>query len=70
MIARTRRQARLAARAFREQGTVPPGVDDPGVYMQSRSGYFIVPDGAEWRAAYAQQVRTAQRPAPMRQAAE
>jgi phthalate 4,5-dioxygenase len=70
MIARTRRRALLAARAFREQGTVPPGVDDPGVYMQSRSGYFIVGDGADWRDAYKQQVATAQRPAPMQQAAE
>jgi phthalate 4,5-dioxygenase len=70
MIARTRRRALLAARAFREQGTVPPGVDDPGVYMQSRSGYFIVGDGADWRDAYKQQVSTAMRPAPMQQAAE
>jgi phthalate 4,5-dioxygenase len=70
MIARTRRRALLAARAWREQGTVPPGVDDPGVFMQSRSGYFIVNDGVEWRDAYKQQVSSAMRPAPMQQAAE
>jgi len=70
MIARTRRRALQAARAFREHGTLPPGVDDPAVFLQSRSGYFIVEDGAAWQDAYARQVQAAVRPAPLRQAAE
>ncbi|HJQ57540.1 MAG TPA: (2Fe-2S)-binding protein, partial [Vineibacter sp.] len=70
MIARTRRRALQAARAFRDSGTAPPGVEDPAVFMQSRSGYFILEDGVAWRDAYARQVRLAQRPVPLPQAAE
>jgi phenylpropionate dioxygenase-like ring-hydroxylating dioxygenase large terminal subunit len=70
MIARTRRRALQAARALRDTGAPPPGVDDPAVFMQSRSGYFILKEGTDWREAYAQQVRIAERPAPLPQAAE
>jgi hypothetical protein len=38
--------------------------------MQSRSGYFILKDDVDWRDAYAMQVRLAQRPVPLPQAAE
>ena len=47
MIARTRRRLVHAARALRDKGTVPPGVDNPEVYLQARSGDaigIIVPD--------------------------
>ncbi len=44
-----RRRMIAAARALDEQGVVPPGVDNPGVYAV-RSGGVILPDGADWVA--------------------
>jgi hypothetical protein len=43
MIARVRRRLLDAAKALREKGTVPPGVDNPGMYRQ-RSGWALVPE--------------------------
>jgi len=70
MITATRRRVLMAARAFRDSGAPPPGVEDPRVYLQSRSGYFITDERTEWRQAYADQVSAAERPAELRQAAE
>jgi hypothetical protein len=50
MVIRTRKRLIDAARALRDHGTVPPGVDDPGVY-QVRSGGAILPRGANWLKA-------------------
>jgi phenylpropionate dioxygenase-like ring-hydroxylating dioxygenase large terminal subunit len=50
MVIRTRKRLIDAARALRDHGTVPPGVDDPGVY-QVRSGGAILPRGANWLEA-------------------
>jgi hypothetical protein len=50
MIIRTRRRLINAARALREHGTIPPGVDNPGVY-KVRSGGIILPRSADWREA-------------------
>jgi nitrite reductase/ring-hydroxylating ferredoxin subunit len=50
MVIRTRRRAILAARALREGGEVPPGVDDPTVYRY-RSGGVILPRQAGWLEA-------------------
>lgn len=47
MIIRTRRRLIDAARALRDQGTVPPGVDDPRVYAV-RSGGAVIPKGVSW----------------------
>jgi phthalate 4,5-dioxygenase oxygenase subunit len=47
MIIRTRRRWIAAARALRDQGVVPPGVDNPEVYRQ-RSGECILPRNADW----------------------
>jgi phenylpropionate dioxygenase-like ring-hydroxylating dioxygenase large terminal subunit len=47
MIIRTRRRLLQAARAFRDEGTVPPGVDNPEVVGQ-RSGWIILPNGVDW----------------------
>ncbi|MGE0316183.1 MAG: Rieske 2Fe-2S domain-containing protein [Lautropia sp.] len=63
MIARTRRRVVQAARAFRETGQVPPGVDSPEVFLGSRSGYFLAEPGVDWLAAFDEQVRQAVRPA-------
>ncbi|HXZ00823.1 MAG TPA: Rieske 2Fe-2S domain-containing protein [Stellaceae bacterium] len=70
MITHTRRRLLKAARAWRDDGAAPPCVDDPTPYLKARSGYFLSEDGIDWRNAYARQVETAARPAPMPQAAE
>ncbi len=60
MIARTRRRALQAARAFRD-GQPAPGVDAPQTMMGARSGYFEMPKSVEWQQAYADQMRSADR---------
>lgn len=47
MVIRTRKRLVDAARALRDKGQVPPGVDDPDVY-QTRSGGVVLPKGADW----------------------
>ncbi len=47
LIIRTRRKLIAAARALRERGVTPPGVDSPEVYRQ-RSGGVILPRGVDW----------------------
>jgi phthalate 4,5-dioxygenase len=47
MIIRTRKRLIDAARALRDTGKVPPGVDDPGVYAV-RSGGVLLPRDADW----------------------
>lgn len=47
MIIRTRRRLLDAVRALRDRGVVPPGVDDPAVYLV-RSGGVILPEDADW----------------------
>ena len=68
MIARTRRRLLHAARAFAKDGTVPPCVDQPGIYTQVRSGDFVTDAKIAWRDAYEMQMRAAVR--PLQQAAE
>jgi phenylpropionate dioxygenase-like ring-hydroxylating dioxygenase large terminal subunit len=50
MVIRTRKRLIDAARALRDHGQVPPGVDAPDVY-QVRSGGAILPRGANWLEA-------------------
>jgi Rieske oxygenase family protein len=47
MVIRTRRRAINAAKALRDDGVVPPGVDEPAVYRY-RSGGVILPRNADW----------------------
>ena len=68
MIARTRRRLLRAARAFGKDGTIPPGVDDPDIYTQVRSGDFLADAKISWRDAYERQMLSAVR--PLREAAE
>ena len=63
MIARTRRRVLQAARAFAQDGTVPPGVDMPQVFLDSRSGYFQADPSIDWLEAYAAQLAQCRRPA-------
>jgi hypothetical protein len=47
MVIRSRRRVINAAKALRDAGVVPPGVDEPAVY-RCRSGGVILPRGADW----------------------
>jgi phthalate 4,5-dioxygenase len=47
MIIKARRRWLAAAKALQENGTVPPGVDQPELYHQ-RSGEVILPRSADW----------------------
>ena len=68
MITRTRRRLLRAARALRKDGTVPPGVDDPDIFVNVRSGDFLADEKIGWRDAYEAQLGAAMR--PLAQAAE
>jgi nitrite reductase/ring-hydroxylating ferredoxin subunit len=50
MVIRTRKRLIDAARALRDRGQVPPGVDNPEVYAV-RSGGVVLPRTANWLAA-------------------
>jgi hypothetical protein len=47
MIIKTRRAYLTAARALREAGTVPAGVDHPELYHQ-RSGQIVLDRTVDW----------------------
>jgi len=61
MIVQTRRRILRAVEAHASQGTVPPGVDQPDVYLDARGGQFLTPRGVEWRDAYRQKLAVATR---------
>jgi phenylpropionate dioxygenase-like ring-hydroxylating dioxygenase large terminal subunit len=52
LIIRTRRRMIAAAKALRDEGIIPPGVDNPDIYRQ-RSGGVILPRQADWWEATA-----------------
>jgi phthalate 4,5-dioxygenase len=52
MITMTRRRLLNAARAFKEKGTLPPGVDRPDFCRDARSGAFMAPEKQDWEEAY------------------
>ena len=62
MIVRTRNRVRDAALALAENGTVPPGVDDPECYLRARSGDFAADAETDWQDAYAERIRGAENP--------
>jgi phthalate 4,5-dioxygenase oxygenase subunit len=62
MITRTRRRLLMAARALRENGTLPPGVDSPQVFRDARSGYFVTDDRRPWQEIYASHLAASIRP--------
>ena len=57
MIIRSRRRVIAAARALRDRGVTPPGVDQPEVYRY-RSGGVILPRDADWLEATCELQRT------------
>ena len=69
MITRTRRRLLMAARALCDKATVPPGVNDPGIYMQARSGEAVLA-ADDWQAAYRDRLQHVVRPTGWREAAE
>jgi hypothetical protein len=62
MIVMTRRRLLEAVRALQGKGTAPPGVDDPDIGGQARSGDLIAPDGQPWLEAYEQTLAQALHP--------
>ena len=71
MITRTRRRLLIAARALRDRGVLPPGVEDPEVFRGARSGYFVSDDQSPWQELYAKRLAASWRPPPpSRRAAE
>jgi len=68
MITRTRRRLLRAARALREEGMLPPGIEDAEVYRRARSGYLIsdsIPADAEaWQELYGRLYAEAVHPQP------
>ena len=57
-------------RALRDQGTLPPGIEDASVYRAARSGYFVSDDQGPWRDVYERRLAKAKHPArvPLRAA--
>jgi hypothetical protein len=62
MIVRTRNRLRDAALALAEDGTIPPGVDDPESYLRARGGDFLADAGTDWLDEYAARLRAAEDP--------
>jgi phthalate 4,5-dioxygenase oxygenase subunit len=62
MVTRTRRRLLMAARALRDRGVLPPGVEDPEVYRGARSGYFVSDDRSPWQEVYSKQLAASARP--------
>lgn len=63
MIARTRRRVLKAALAYRDNGTPPPGTEDPHVFLDSRGGFFTEDENVSWQDAYRKNLATVLRPA-------
>jgi len=70
MITRTRRRLLMAARALREKGVPPPGVEDPDVFRSARSGHFFSDDTSPWHEIYASELAASVRPPAPLHAAE
>src|SRR5262245_46263037 len=62
MITRTRRRLLMAARALRDRGTAPPGIQSADVFRDARSGYFITDDTSTWQDIYAKRLAASVRP--------
>jgi phthalate 4,5-dioxygenase len=52
MIVMTRRRLLQAARAFAENGTLPPGAEGGSAYGRMRGGYFSAPETRGWPDVY------------------
>jgi hypothetical protein len=70
MIAQTRRRILKMALAHHKDGTVPPGVDDPELYLKARAGDFLAARGPGLAEVYREQMRRANDPTGQLVAAE
>jgi hypothetical protein len=70
MVVRTRRRIIAAAQALQKDGTVPPGVDDPEIFLRVRAGDYLAPANADWMDSYREQIRRASNPTGRLAAAE
>jgi phenylpropionate dioxygenase-like ring-hydroxylating dioxygenase large terminal subunit len=61
MVARTRRRLLKAALELRDNGIIPPGVNDPEVMWDARSGAFETPLSMDWQEAYRDKLGKAMR---------
>ena len=61
MIARTRRIVLQAARAWRDKGVLPPGSQQPDVFMGARAGSFLHDPQVPLENAYREQLEKAVR---------
>lgn len=61
MIIKTRQRMIKAAKAL-EAGVTPPGVDNPEIALQARSGAYVAPVGGDWLEAYQERLRRAESP--------
>lgn len=61
MITRTRRRLLAAARAWRDERALPPGVDQPEVFHGARAGSFVHDAGVPLEDAYRAELARAQR---------
>jgi phenylpropionate dioxygenase-like ring-hydroxylating dioxygenase large terminal subunit len=62
MITQTRRRLLRAVQALEQNGTLPPGVEEPSIYLGARSGHFVCSAETDWRGAYAEQLRLSANP--------
>jgi phenylpropionate dioxygenase-like ring-hydroxylating dioxygenase large terminal subunit len=62
MIVVTRRRLLDAARALRDEGIVPPGVNNPEIAAAARSGDLIAPEDQPWLKAYEETLNEALHP--------
>jgi len=58
----------LLSKLYNRSGVLPPGVDNPDIFVGVRSGDFLTDEKIGWRDAYEAQLRAAMR--PLAQAAE
>ncbi|MGH7932308.1 MAG: Rieske 2Fe-2S domain-containing protein [Candidatus Binataceae bacterium] len=58
MLIQTRRRLVQAAQALRKNGTIPPGVDDPEMYLKIHAGDFLLDEEIPFEDAYRNQPRT------------
>lgn len=70
MITQTRRHLLNAARALRNEGTVPPVVDNPDVALGARGGDFLADADSDWLKVYAESRNASADPTGRMQAAE
>jgi hypothetical protein len=58
MVIQTRRRLIQAALDLKERGVVPPGVDDPELYLQVHAGDFLIDEEKDFLEVYRTHPRT------------